>query len=95
MDHFVLESASGGDSLYFGAGYRRADQACMHGASCLDAVQPGVPLTLILLLDGRFNIVGRTVSSQQLRKVLRECRSRQDHVTTNFVRLLFQIALHV
>src|SRR5207248_4116650 len=35
------------------------------------------------------------VPAQQLRKILRERRARQHHVTSHFVRLLLQIALYV
>src|SRR6202795_4498292 len=36
-----------------------------------------------------------SMPAQQLRQILRKCRARQHHVTSHFVRLLLQVALHV
>lgn len=40
-------------------------------------------------------LFGRAVAAQQLRQILRKCRSRQDHIASHFVRLLLQVSLDV
>src|SRR4029077_19337823 len=47
------------------------------------------------LLHRRLGVFRRPMAPQQLRKILRERRPGQNHVTSHFVRLLLQIALNV
>src|ERR1039457_3965770 len=47
------------------------------------------------LLHRRLHILRRPMPAQQLRQILRKCRSRQHHVAPHLVRLLLQISLHV